>query len=127
VLGLFTPDGTPVGSEVFADPSRWRPPVSARELGPLISAVAREAEGREAEGREAEGREAEGREAEGREAEGRGGEAGAEQAGISLTIPEPDRFLDPVHQAFVVDAPVPLPVVTVGWSPPLTAEARFAP
>lgn len=107
VLGLFMPDGTPVGSEVFADPSRWRPPVSARELGPLISAVAREAEGREA--------------------EGRGGEAGAEQAGISLTIPEPDRLLDPVHQAFVVDAPVPLPVVTVGWSPPLTAEARFAP
>jgi len=115
LLELAAPDGTPVGAEALADPSRWRPAVGSRDLGPLIGAVSSAGE---------DGAGEDGRGAEGRGAEGRGAELAG---GISLTIPAPQRLLDSVHQAFVVDAPVPLPVVTAGWAPPLAGEDRFAP
>lgn len=101
LLGLATPDGAPVGAEVLADSSRWRPAVGSREQGPHIGAASAPA--------------------------GSAGTGGEYAGGVALTVPEPDQILTPVHQVFVVDAPAPLPVITAGWSPPLGGEARFAP
>src|SRR5690606_31092202 len=57
LLELAAPDGTPVGAEALADPSRWRPAVGSRDLGPLIGAVSSAGEdGAGEDGRGAEGR-----------------------------------------------------------------------